>query len=550
VLRDSLDVVSRHWVSERIPPFFAAPPPASIERCTKIGPMIEPERRRFERLLLAPALNARLREQSVRVLDIGPSGSRVEHESPLVRGENDVLHLEWDGEEFTVDCAVTRCDEFGPASFASGLIFSADPPAALRRMLNTLADHEELVRLRTLVEASKLINSSIDADALFDSILTVARNELGVERGTLYFVDDERREIWAKIAGGLSGEIRLPIGQGLAGSVAATGNEVVIHDAYADPRFDQSTDVRSGFRTRSMLCVPIRNRDQKIVGVLQLLNKTIGSFGQRDLAFLASISDHMAIAMENARMHMEVVEKQRMERELQLGREIQNRLLPVPPSDIAGIELAAQSIPCYEVGGDYYDFLELPNGDLGLVIGDVSGKGVAAALIMSSVQAALRVAAAIEDDLAALVTRLNALIYRNTSGRKYVTFFFGRYTPSTGELRFVNAGHNPPFITSSDAIEKLDSTGRPIGLLPDSRFEARTVTIPRGATLFLYTDGLNEAADPDEEEFGNERLVETFRAVSSKSAAEVPGAVLAKITAFERGAHATDDKTLVVMRRR
>jgi phosphoserine phosphatase RsbU/P len=512
--------------------------------------MIEHERRRSERLLLAPALNARLRAQPVRVLDIGPSGSRVEHDSPLVSGENDVLHLEWDGEELTVDCAVARCDEFGATSFASGLIFRDDPPAALRRMLNTLADQEELVRLRTLVEASKLINSSIDADALFDSILTVARNELGVERGTLYFVDDEQREIWAKIAGGLSGEIRLPVGQGLAGSVAATGEEVVIHDAYTDPRFDQSTDVRSGFRTRSMLCVPIRNRNQKIVGVLQLLNKTIGSFGQRDLAFLASISDHMAIAMENARMHMEVVVKQRMERELQLGREIQSRLLPVPPSDIAGIELAAQSIPCYEVGGDYYDFLELPDGDLGLVIGDVSGKGVAAALIMSSVQAALRVAAAIEDDLAALVTRLNALIYRNTSGRKYVTFFFGRYTPSTGELRFVNAGHNPPFIASPDSIEKLDSTGRPIGLLPDSRYEARTVTIPRDATLFLYTDGLNEAADPDEEEFGNERLVETFREMSSKSAAEVPGAVLAKITAFERGAHATDDKTLVVMRRR
>src|SRR5438445_631818 len=140
--------------------------------------MIEQERRRFERLLLAPALNARLRAQQVRVVDIGPSGSRVEHESPLVSGENDVLHLEWDGEEFTVDCAVARCDECEAARFASGLTFRADPPAALRRMLNTLADHEELERLRTLVEASKLINSSIDADQLFDSILAVARNEL------------------------------------------------------------------------------------------------------------------------------------------------------------------------------------------------------------------------------------------------------------------------------------------------------------------------------------------------------------------------------------
>jgi sigma-B regulation protein RsbU (phosphoserine phosphatase) len=511
--------------------------------------MIEQERRRFERLLLAPALSARLRAQQVRVLDIGPSGSRVEHESPLVRGEHDVLHLEWDGEEFTVDCAIARCDESGTQRFASGLTFHAEPPPALRRMLTTLADREELVRLRTLVEASKLINSSIDADALFASILTVARNELGVERGTLYFVDEERKEIWAKIAGGMAGEIRLPFGQGLAGIVAATGEEVVIHDAYSDRRFDQATDVRSGFRTRSMLCVPIHNRDQKIVGVLQLLNKTNGSFGRRDLEFLASISDHMAIAMENATMHMEVVEKQRMERELQLGREIQSRLLPLPPSDIRGIELAAQSIPCYEVGGDYYDFLELPNGDLGLTIGDVSGKGVGAALIMSSLQAALRVSAAIEDDLAALVTRLNALIYRNTRGRKYVTFFFGRYTPSTGELRFVNAGHNPPFICCGASVEQLDSTGRPIGLLPDSTYTEMTVVVPPDATLFLYTDGLNEAADPDEEEFGMERLIEEFRNVASKPTEEIPGTLLADITAFERGAHATDDKTLVVMRR-
>jgi sigma-B regulation protein RsbU (phosphoserine phosphatase) len=512
--------------------------------------MIEHERRRFERLSLAPGLSARLRTQAVNVVDIGPTGSRVEHEAPLLSGDHDVLHLEWDGEEFTIDCAVARCDEFGAQRFASGLTFHAEPtPPALRRMLSTLADREELERLRTLVEASKLINSSIDADALFASILTVARNELGVERGTLYFVDEERREIWAKIAGGLSDEIRLPFGQGLAGTVAMTGEMVIIHDAYSDPRFDQSTDVRSGFRTRSMLCVPIHNRDQKVVGVLQLLNKNNGSFGRRDLEFLASISDHMAIAMENATMHMEVVEKQRMERELQLGREIQSQLLPKPPSDMAGVELAAQSISCYEVGGDYYDFIELPFGDLGLVIGDVSGKGVSAALIMSSVQAALRVAAAIEDDLAALVTRLNALIYRNTIGRKYVTFFFGRYTPSTGEMRFVNAGHNPPFIATADGIEKLDATGRPIGLLPDSAYTTGTVTIPRGATLFLYTDGLNEAADPEDEELGMERLIATFRDVATKPAQEIPSAVLARITAFERGAHATDDKTLVVMRR-
>jgi len=159
------------------------------------------------------------------------------------------------------------------------------------------------------------------------------------------------------------------------------------------------------------------------------------------------------------------------------------------------------------------------------------------------VQAALRVAAPIEDDLAHLVQRLNALIYRSARGRKYATFFFGRYTPSTGLLRYVNAGHNPPFIAIDGQLEELSSTGKPIGILPDSNYHERSVEIPPGATLFLYTDGLNEASDPDEEEFGYDRLRELFATTRE------PKQIVDAVTHFERGARATDDKTIVVMRR-
>src|SRR5260370_29237 len=358
----------------------------------------------------------------------------------------------------------------------------------------------EVEHLRTLVEASKMINSSIEPDALFASILAVARKELGVERGTLYFVDEKSSEIWAKIAGDLDHTIRLPIGKGIAGAVAATGQHILLDDAYDDDRFDRTLDRASGYRTRSMLAVPIRNRAGRIVGVLQLLNKQNGAFGESDLRFLDAISDHMAIAMDKATLHMELIEKQRMQQELQLGREIQSRLLPKPPSDAAGTQLASMALPCLEVGGDYYDFLELPNHDLGVAIGDVSGKGVSAALIMSSLQAALRVAAPIEPDIALLIKRLNALIYRSTHGRKYVTFFFGRYNPAAGELRYVNAGHNPPMLVADGIVRRLDSTARPIGLLPENYASEATVTIAPGATLFLYTDGLNEATNADDEE--------------------------------------------------
>jgi sigma-B regulation protein RsbU (phosphoserine phosphatase) len=141
------------------------------------------------------------------------------------------------------------------------------------------------------------------------------------------------------------------------------------------------------------------------------------------------------------------------------------------------------------------------------------------------------------------VQRLNALIYRSARGRKYATFFFGRYTPSTGLLRYVNAGHNPPFIAFNGTLEELTSTGKPIGILPDSMYHEQSAEIPPGATLFLYTDGLNEAADPEENEFGYERLRELF------SKTDDARAIVDAVTQFERGARATDDKTIVVLRR-
>jgi sigma-B regulation protein RsbU (phosphoserine phosphatase) len=238
-----------------------------------------------------------------------------------------------------------------------------------------------------------------------------------------------------------------------------------------------------------------------------------------------------------------------MEQELQLGREIQRRLLPPAPCDVLDTQLSARSVPCYEVGGDYYDFIEFSDGDLGIVIADVSGKGVSAAMIMSSVQSALRMAAPVESDMAALMERLNALLFRMAGGRKYVTFFFARYNPSTGELRYVNAGHCPPFIINGDQVEKLGSTGRPIGILPDAMYQEEMAVVPPDSTLFLYTDGLSEANNPAEEEFGMSRLEQLVATAAREDIETMTDVVLSAIADYENGAHASDDKTIVVLRR-
>ena len=515
------------------------------------------ERRRSARLLLTPPLIGQIGDRSVAIHEIGLLGGRVETDSPMVAAAPSSLRVVWEGEEIVVDCTIAHSEKLhvsgpNPTKFSSGLSFATSPSStpALRKLVATIAAQEEIDRLRKVVEASKLINSSIEADSLLSSILSVATTELGVERGTVYFVDEEKGEIWSKIAEGLDvREIRLPVGKGIAGAVAATGEPIILYDAYSDPRFDRSLDQSSGFRTRSMLCVPIHGRDDRIVGVLQLLNKKQGSFGVTDLEFLDAISEHMAIAMDNATLHLSLLEKNRMERELQLGRDIQSRLLPAPPVDVESTEIAARSIPCYEVGGDYYDFIEFSDGDLGLVIADVSGKGVAAAMIMSSVQAALRIAAPIENDLAALMTRLNALLFRMAGGRKYVTFFFARYSPGTGELKYVNAGHCHPLIVSEGKIQTLSSTGRPIGILPDAKYIVGNATLPAGATLFLYTDGLDEATNPEDKEFGLDRLHESVLRHANEEPGTVAARVLEVVSGFEAGAHARDDKTVVVLRR-
>lgn len=425
-----------------------------------------------------------------------------------------------------------------------------DTPSSSSPDSSPSADRLELARLRVLVEASKLINSSIEPAVLFSTIVALAKEQLGVERGTLYFVDEAKQEIWARIpAEGDVTEIRLPMGKGIAGTVAATGETVIVDDAWADPRFDSSVDRRSGFRTRSILCVPIRNRQERIVGVLQLLNKVEGPFGAADLEFLELVSGHVAIGMENATLHLSLLEKDRMQRELALGQEIQKRLLPSPPSAIPGTEIAATSVACFEVSGDSYDFLELPSGDLGLSIADVSGKGVGAALVMSSLQAALRVASPLDESPVRLTARLDKLIFDLAGGRKYVTFFFACYTPATGRLRYVNAGHNPPLLVCEGQVARLDGTGPPVGLLPSAAWKEAEVALPPGASLLFYTDGLTEATSPADEEFGIERLAALAVSLAGRPAAEVTAGVLAGVTAFEEGSHPADDKTLVVLRR-
>ncbi len=408
----------------------------------------------------------------------------------------------------------------------------------------------QLKHLRALVDASKILNSTLDLDRLLELILEVATRELGADRGTVYLLDKKAGELRARIAQGVETRIlRVKLGQGISGMVAVTGETVRIPDAYQDPRFAQNFDAKSGYHTRSMLCTPIRSKTGEVIGVIQLLNKIVGTFELEDEVFLQALTVHMAIALENAKLHAEVVDQQRIRTELELGRQIQQNLLRPPPAQWRTYRLAARADTCYEVGGDFYDFLSISDSALWAVIADVSGKGISAALVMSTLQASLRALLVGVHSFERLLEQMNEMVRDFTGGSIYLTLFLALLNSETKRLHYINAGHNPPVLVRANGkLELLEEGGTVLGLLPRVRYNRAHVDIHEGDVLVLYTDGVVEATNPAGEMFGIEALAHSVEATRPNATAE---AVLAQIVAdvkeFSAGTQASDDQTLVVI---
>ncbi len=408
-------------------------------------------------------------------------------------------------------------------------------------------------QLSALFEATRLLNSTLDLAELLELILKIARAEVNADRGTVFLVDKEHQELWSIVAMGMEKqEIRLPFGTGVAGTVAVTGEPVNVEDAYQLACFDPSTDRKTGYHTRSLLCLPIRHKgeDDEIVGVIQLLNQKSGRFTAEDQDFLEKLSGHMAMALENARLHRAALEKQRMERELEMARGIQRSLLPDAPPRIPGYELAVSNTPCFEVGGDYYDFLSLGPETLLLVIADVEGKGVSSALVMSNLQATLRALVTHLHSLEVLALSLNEMICNDTKSKKFLSIFLGLLDTRRNGLHYINAGHVPPVVVSGETGEYslLQAGGTVVGLFPDSEYTRGSAKLKPGDILVLCTDGITEPCNLQEEEYGSERLAECVSRHRHQAAEQIVAAVHQDVNTFSFGGVHTDDKVLMLLK--
>jgi sigma-B regulation protein RsbU (phosphoserine phosphatase) len=413
--------------------------------------------------------------------------------------------------------------------------------------------------LSSIIEATKKLNSTLDLGELISIILQIATRQTGAERGTVFLVDRERNEIWSLVGLGLEQQvIRLPAERGIAGWVAREGSAVRLENAYDDARFEPDIDRRLGFKTRQLLCLPIRNEAGAIIGVLQLLNKAEG-FTDEDEAFLDALSAHVALALEKAQLHRERVEKEKMERDLALAREIQAGLLPEGPPAFSGIEIAVSHRASQMVGGDYYDFLPVQvdgKESLLLVVADVEGKGAASALVMANVQATLHALADHVETLEKLPATINHKLLMGarsstTGGRmtKYLSMFLALVESGGRNLTYVNAGHVPPAVIRADGrIEWLEAGGMIVGLLPDVQFESGAVALSPGDLMVACTDGITEAMDSVGTEFSRQRMAELVIGVRERGPEEIMRVVLAEVETHSRNGMYEDDRILMVMK--
>jgi len=394
-----------------------------------------------------------------------------------------------------------------------------------------------------LVEISHEIMTTLDPVELQNKISLTLKQAIGVEHAALLVSDDEgdfissqdgiktvfpKEEAWIQVLR----ESPEPIG--------------------FDDLSLRSDNLRGLSRLRSLnafLLVPLMHLEQ-LVGILVLGEKeNRNRFTTEDWTILSVLGSQTAVAIENGKLVRENLIKQRMEEDLRLAKEIQKNLLPSVYPSGDRFELVGYNLPSKEVGGDYYDFIPLPENRLGIAIGDISGKGIPAALLMSNLQAALRVSASQARTTEDVIQLVNQQISRTTAPEKFATFFYGVLDQKSLSLEYTNAGHNYPIHVSQSGNQKqLQKGGLIIGIYPNAHYETGRIQMQSGDVLIMYTDGLTESLNPEEDEYGEERLSGLLERISHLSAQQILDLILEEVVQFTKGQLYADDLTMVILK--
>jgi phosphoserine phosphatase RsbU/P len=424
-----------------------------------------------------------------------------------------------------------------------------------RHVSSSVAAPERSIEQGDLLALISKVGVTLLASATLDETLRqIARlvfEAVPAERCIILLHEGADKELRVRVAEqrdrqGEVGEVR--VSRTIIEEVVNQGRSVLTSDAQHDPRFKSSTVTFQGIR--SVLAVPL-GVGASLFGMIYADSPlTESRFSEDHLKVLTTLGSVAAIRVENARLLEEHLEQESYARELQLAREIQQRFQPTSPPHVPGFELQGISFPSYEIGGDYYDFIFCPDGRLVVALGDVSGKGTSAALLMSSLHAAVHAQVTSCRPLTETIGAVNRYLADNTPANRFVTLFYAEVDPLTGSLAFINAGHNPPLIAhAGGTLEQLGAGGLPLGIMPDAVFREGRTQLDVGDVLVAYSDGVTETQNPKGEEFGTARLEQVITQNTDRSAAGIRDKIEAALSTFAQGTPAVDDITLLIVKR-
>jgi sigma-B regulation protein RsbU (phosphoserine phosphatase) len=399
--------------------------------------------------------------------------------------------------------------------------------------------------IKTLVEAVGRISSSLDLSEVLNTILDSLKELIGYSAAVVCVVDSKTGAIHELKSRGYpmapAGGDFLESGQGIIGWVIEHAKGEIVCDVGKDKRY-----VKARPETRSEIAVPIIRADGKVIGAINLEADWVDGYDEHDLELLTMFASLAASAIDHTLLYREVMRQREAESELKLARTVVESLLPRAFPLIEGFDIAGATIPMRDIGGDYYDFLDSLTDRLAVIIADVSGKGLAAALIMVSFRAYIQATIINEFAMRVVMARVNRLIYQTTLGDRYITTFYGLIDPEHKRLLYINAGHNPPLLLHADgSSELLKDGGLPLGVFENSRYSESVVNFRPGDILVLYTDGVTEAWNRKEETFGIERLERVVRQASDRRAHEICQAVTTAVREHSAEADGPQDDLTV-----
>ena len=405
-------------------------------------------------------------------------------------------------------------------------------------------------QLRLVLDVSRLLAVTADLDTLLTRIAKSATSLMNAERASIFLHDSNTGELWTRVALGAK-EIRVPDTSGICGHVFHSNQLLNVPRPYDDPRFNRDVDRRNAFVTRNLLTVPARDMTRNPIGVLQVVNRIGGEFLENDEAMIEILADQVGVAIQRHYLHEEVVKTAGLRHEMELAQKVQAAMIPQQPPAVAGLSCVGWTLPASMTGGDSYDLWQMPDGRLGIFLGDASGHGIAPAIVVSQARTLVRSLAEINCDPNWLLDRINARLCADLEPGRFVTVFLGCMC-GDGQLRWSSAGHGPMFLRPrlGAPVELLEPKAPPIGVTAQLAPEPLgSVQLEGGGMLAVLSDGLFEARNPAGELLEVQPLVDLMNRHSQSSPQQILATLQGAVRQWQGKLDPADDQTVVIVQR-